>query len=147
MDNELKDFFLRLYVEDYTTIKNSINDLSVDQLWKATAQGVSVANIICHTCEMEAFWIDWGLCGHEFDRDRQLEFDRNRDISLVDLVQRIDQRMMKTQNSIAGIDEQQWVESREFHGDTFTGKGILLWHIHHLGLHRGHVQAHVRWLM
>ncbi len=145
MDNEITQYFIRLHREDYELIKKAIEPLSDEQIWNANPEGVSVGNMICHTCEMEQFWIDWGLCGEPFDRDRQIEFDRHADLSKAALIKRLDERCAATEAAVNNLSEEQWLAEREFHGDPFTGAGILVWHVRHVGLHRGHIQAHCRW--
>lgn len=146
MSKATKDLFIRLYKQDYVIIKNCCEDLNDEDLWRETPEGVSIANLICHVCEMETFWIDGGLCGDEIDRDRQKEFDRKSDLNKEELIKRINDRNQTTINRINDVKEDDMMKSRIFHGDDFTGEGILFWHIHHLGLHRGHIQAHTRWL-
>ncbi|PCJ61908.1 MAG: hypothetical protein COA79_06330 [Planctomycetota bacterium] len=146
MNIELRDFFIRLYNQDYEIIKDCCHQLNENELWRKTPEGVSLANLICHVCEMESFWIDVGLCCEEKNRDRQMEFDRDKDLNKNELIERIEKRNLKTLNQINDISDEKFNDCRSFHGDEFTGQGILLWHIHHLGLHRGHIQAHSRWL-
>ncbi len=146
LTNEAIEFFLRLHQQDFQIIRDCCGRLSESQVWEEVPEGVPVANIICHVCEMEGFWIDHGLCDHVFERDRQVEFERRGDLSKKQLIERLDNREKKTINAIAVLPEQDWLQERVFHGDKFTGLGILVWHTRHVGLHRGHIQAHTRWL-
>ena len=147
MKDEQIGFFLELHADDYTSIQTSVKQLSHEQVWQPNPQAVSVANLVCHTCEMEGFWIDQGLCGDDLDRDRQIEFDRHADLSLEELLQRLQTRLERTQTRVKNLSDEDYTRVRQFHGDTFTGAGILTWHSHHVGLHRGHIQTHVRWLL
>lgn len=137
--NETK-LFLQLHAEDFAFFSAVCNHLTNEQLWQEQAGGVPIANIICHTCEMEGFWIDWGLCGHEFERSRQIEFDRRNDLTGPDLIRRLQQRKEQTAQNIVNLSREQWEKERIFHGDMFTGATILAWHLRHLGMHRGQVQ-------
>jgi hypothetical protein len=96
---------------------------------------------------MEAFWIDWGLCGELFMRDRQIEFDRREDLTPEKIRKRLTDRREKTIEQVNSLSEEQWLKPREFHKDTHTGLTIILWHVRHIGLHHGHVQAHYRWIL
>ena len=146
MRNMLTDFFNRLHSEDYSGFVQDVWTIDESQLWQPTPDGVSVANLLCHVLEMERFWIDWGFNGRSYDRNRDAEFTRFRDVTREELIAQLEQRRDKTQQVIAECDQASWDARRIFHGDEFTGATILQWHIHHLGLHRGHVQAHCRWL-
>ena len=146
MNNEIVSYFLRLHAEDFAGMVADLQSLGAEQLWHKTPEGTSVANLLCHVCEMEQFWIEWGLCNMPYDRDRQLEFDRKQDLDAQQLAERLQVRCDRTQELVSECSEENWSREREFHGDTFTGAGILVWHTRHLGLHRGHVQAHCRWL-
>lgn len=145
MKAEQIGFFLRLHAEDYASMVHSCRQLSLDQIWTPNPEAVSVANLVCHVCEMETFWIDQGLCGDDLDRDRQFEFDRNDRLSVDALCERMSDRCERTQDRVRNLSDDDYQRERQFHGDPFTGAGILTWHMHHLGLHRGHVQTQVRW--
>lgn len=147
MRNAIIDYFLRLHGEDYAFFIDLCGRMPAELIWHDVPDGVPVANILCHVAEMERFWIDSGLCGLEFDRDRQNEFTRRGDLSPEELARRLSDRRDLTRSRIDGLTAEQWETQRQFHGDTFTGAGILAWHLHHLGLHRGHVQVHERWLL
>ena len=145
MKDEQIRYFLELHQEDFQAMMQAIKPLHFEQLWQPNPDAVSIANLLCHICEMEGFWIDHGLCGDAIDRDRQYEFDRQSDLSLDELLQRMQARMQRTQERVTNLSDDDYIRVRQFHGDTFTGCGILTWHSHHLGLHRGHIQTQVRW--
>jgi hypothetical protein len=146
MHNATTDFFVRLHGEDYGIIIDIVAGLDHGRLWQGTPEGVSLANLCCHVVEMERFWIDWGFAGVAFERDRNREFTRHGDLSSSELVSLLEERRDRTRQQVAACTSEAWQVEREFHGDRFTGSSILLRHIHHLGLHRGHMQAHDRWL-
>jgi uncharacterized damage-inducible protein DinB len=147
MRNEIIDYFLKLHAGDYSFFAYLCDKLSHERLWQEVPDGVPIANILCHVAEMETFWIDRGLCGLEFERDRQIEFDRRGDLSPQELADRLATRCGLTEKRLEELTDDQWTAEREFHGSPFTGQGILTWHVRHVGLHRGHVQSHARWVV
>jgi uncharacterized damage-inducible protein DinB len=142
---ELTLYFLRLHQEHFDLLGDLLGNISGSALWAANPEGVSIGHLIGHVCEMEQFWIDWGLCGEPYERDSQHEFDRPAEMTAAALLQRLRQRCARTQQRLNALSDEQWTDKRLFHGDRFTGAGILLWHLQHLALHRGHIEAHKRW--
>ena len=146
MDNPTTQFFLQLHAQDFNAISAAVEGLTQSQLWQATPEDVSVGNLTCHVIEMERFWIDWGFANQPFERDREFEFARHSDLAAAELIANLQARRQRTVDQIAACSQEQWDTVRTFHSDPFTGETILHWRIHHVGLHRGHIQAHARWL-
>jgi hypothetical protein len=97
--------------------------------------------------EMESFWIDHGFAGKPFEQERNRSYAFVRtDLIGQALLASLEERRTKTNETIKQCTAAAWAAERTFHGDRFTGATILLWHVHHVGLHRGHIQAHDRWL-
>ena len=139
MDRGL-EIFLKLYNDDHDFFASVCERMSADSIWMEPKEGVSIANILCHIAEMEKFWIDQGLFDETYDRDRQTEFSRRKDLAPEKILERLTKRRELTLNKLKEITEDNLHKTREFHGDTMVGWDILMWHVHHLGLHRGHIQ-------
>lgn len=146
MRNEVIDYFLHLHGEDHAFLNELCGKMTHHQIWQELPESVPIGSLLSHVAEMERFWIDWGLCGTPYDRDRQAEFDRRGDRGPAELAAVLSERRAATVAQLEHLTDAQWTVARQFHGHTFTGAGILTWHLRHLSLHRGHVQAHERWL-
>jgi uncharacterized damage-inducible protein DinB len=129
--------FLRNHRDDYNYFIRTARETSAERLWQRALGKNSIANLLCHVAEMEQFWIDGGLGGQAFDRQREKEFERQNDLTNTELVDRLQARCQLTQALVAGTTPENLERRRFFHGDEMTGAGILLWHTRHLGLHRG----------
>lgn len=137
---EIIDAFLAKHKSAYDFFIGVCKRLTTEQLWQKPGNGLPIANILCHTAEMERFWIDWGLGGNEFERNRGIEFTRQNDLTQHQLLVRLEERFHKTQNVVQHLPEAEWTKEREFHNETLTGIGILHHHLYHLGIHVGHIQ-------
>jgi len=146
MAKGLVEVFVELHAADHGWLIGVCGRLTRQELWRDMPGGVSVANLLCHIVEMERFWIDWGLCGESFVRDRQLEFDRRGDLSGEEIARSLTARRVRTQAKVLVVSESELKRPREFHGDVLTGAGILGWHLRHLATHRGQAISHERWL-
>jgi len=146
MGKGLVEVFLELHAADYADLLAICNRLSHEEIWRAVPGGVPIANLMCHIAEMERFWIDWGLCGEEFQRERQVEFDRRGDLSPGEIAARLAERCAATEARVRRLHERELTPARDFHGDTLTGEAILACHLRHVGTHRGQILSHERWL-
>ena len=96
-----RQFFCELHAADYEQMASDVQRLDFAELWQPLPDGVSVANLVSHVCEMETFWIDHGLCHDELPaRNRQHEFDRHGDQTAEQLVDRLQQRQVRTRERL-----------------------------------------------
>lgn len=140
MELSLTASFLYTHKVDFDYFKSLCHKFDFEQFWKEIPSGNSMANILCHIVEMEAFWMDWGFDDKPFDRNRQIAFDRKRDLEPAQMVDLLELRFAKTQKIVASCSAEALKKRKIFHGDDMDKESMLNWHIHHLGLHLGQLQ-------
>lgn len=132
--------FLRLHKTDFDYFQKLCSRISYEAFWMEPQQGNSMANILYHIIEMESFWIDWGFNDMPFDRNRQQAFDRKKDVAPLEMSDLLQERFEKTQQIVLECSAETWKIKKKFHGDYMDKESMLHWHIHHLGIHFGHLQ-------
>ena len=119
-------------------IKHCLGQLSDEQVrWRPHDSMNSIANIVLHLCGNIRQWIISGVGGEPDVRDRPKEFSDRSSLAKAELIRRLDEIASNADAVLAGVTDQQLVESRRIQGFDATILSAILDSLTHF---RGHMQ-------
>jgi uncharacterized damage-inducible protein DinB len=131
----------RLLSSDYVPkIERCLDRLSVaDIWWRPNEASNSIGNLILHLCGNVTMWIVGGVGRLPFERNRQLEFDERREMSVEDLRDRLRTTVQKADSVLAAIEQAELLNRRQIQGYDVTVLEAIYHVVEHFGMHTGQI--------
>ena len=118
-----------------------------EKLWeRPRPEIVSLGNLICHVAGSMRDWLENGMAGGDWERDRAAEFQREGSYTRQQVLEHLDKTRRRCQPLLDAIDAETWTAPRQFRGKSFTVREILLHQLVHTAYHAGQA-AFLRWLV
>ena len=119
-------------------IRGVLDEFPEESIWIRPAGGVaSLGNLVCHVAGSMRDWFENGLGRGEWNRDRQLEFDRDGGWDRSALHALLNETRAHCGSFLEEVDAGNWEATREFRGRTMPIREVLWHQVEHVAYHAG----------
>lgn len=130
----------RICDESIPRIRKCLGELSEEQIWhRPNPSLVSVGNLVLHLHGNARQWILHTLCGKNYSRDRNLEFEEQGPLPTQHLITLLDRLDADLRAHLGDITPE--ILEREHEVQVFreSGTGVLVHAIEHFSYHTGQI--------
>ena len=110
-----------------------------DLWWRPNARSNSIGNLVLHLAGNVRQWIVSGIGGEADTRERQQEFDADRERSGEELVGMLEGTLVEVDGVLAQLRPEQLLERRFIQGREVSVLEALYHVVEHFGMHTGQV--------
>jgi uncharacterized damage-inducible protein DinB len=136
----LRDVAIRLFDENSARIKKCLGKLSIEQIWwKANPNSNSIGNLILHMNGNVRQWILTGIDGQKDIRQRQSEFEQDKQLDHKTLFLILDRLENDTRSAMSRISTSELLRKRPVQIYNETGISILIHVTEHFSYHTGQI--------
>jgi uncharacterized damage-inducible protein DinB len=123
-----------------SNIERCVGLLTLEQVWRRPNDvSNSVGNLVLHLTGNVTQWINAGLGGDRFDRDRPAEFSQRDPIPVENILPPLRKAMSRACDLIEALTPEELARDYPVQGRTVTGLAAVFHVVEHLSFHTGQI--------
>ena len=143
----ISEFENRVFKENYLRIFKCLSMLEEEQLWLSPKQKIApIGNLILHLCGNARQWVLSGVGELPDNRDRDQEFEIQRNISKTQLIFLMENLRLNLKYCLDDLNEKQLYEPKTIQGFESTNFSAIIHVIEHFSYHTGQITTLTKWI-